>query len=75
MGALGSHLPPENLGPNNIDKFEIAQRYHMFHVLVVLIEVAMIGNSARDVFLKISMVFLMLGILFFLLIIHHLFYL
>ena len=48
-----------------MDKFEVAQRYHMFHVLVVLVEGAMMGNSARDFFLKISMVFLILGILFF----------
>ena len=65
FGALGSHLPPENLEPSNIDKFEVAQRYHMFHVLVVLIEGAMIGNGVRDIFLKISMAFIMLGILFF----------
>ena len=65
LGALGSHLPPENLGPSNTDRFEVAQRYHMFHVLVVLIEGAMIGNGAKDIFLKISMAFIMLGILFF----------
>ena len=65
LGALGSHLPPENLGSSNIDRFEVAQRYHMFHVLVVLIEGALIGNGVRDIFLKISMVFIMLGILFF----------
>ena len=65
LGALGSHLPPENLGPSNVDRFEVAQRYHMFHVLVVLIEAAMIGAGVRDIFLKISMVFIMLGILFF----------
>ena len=65
LGALGSHLPPENLGSSNIDRFEVAQRYHMFHVLVVLIEGAMIGNGAKDIFLKISMAFIMLGILFF----------
>ena len=65
LGALGSHLPPESLGPSNIDRFQVAQRYHMFHVLVVLIEGAMIGNGARDMFLKISMAFIMLGILFF----------
>ena len=65
LGALGSHVPPENLGPSNIDRFEVAQRYHMFHVLVVLIESAMIGNGGRDIFLKISMAFIMLGILFF----------
>ena len=65
LGALGSHLPPENLGSSNIDRFEVAQRYHMFHVLVVLIEGALIGNGVRDIFLKISIVFIMLGILFF----------
>ena len=65
LGALGNHLPPENLGPSNIDKFEVAQRYHMFHVLVVLIEGSMIGNGVRDFFLKISMAFIMLGTLFF----------
>ena len=65
FGALGSHLPPENLGSSNIDRFEVAQRYHMFHVLVVLIEGAMIGNGVRDIFLKISMAFIMLGILLF----------
>ena len=64
LGALGSHLPPENLGPSNIDRFEVAQRYHMFHVLVVLIEGTMIGNGVRDIFLKISMAFMMLGIFF-----------
>ena len=65
LGALGIHLPPESLGPSNIDRFQVAQRYHMFHVLVVLIEGALIGNGARDIFLKTSMVFIMLGILFF----------
>lgn len=65
LGALGSHLPPENLGPSNIARFEVAQRHHMFHVLVVLIEGAMIGNGVRDIFLKTSMAFIMLGILFF----------
>ena len=65
LGALGSHLSPENIGSGVIDKFDVAQRYHMFHVLVVLIEAAMIGNGVRDFFLKISMAFIMLGILFF----------
>ena len=65
LGALGSHLPPESLGPSNIDRFQVAQRYHMFHVLVVLIEGAMIGSGARDIFLKTSMAFILLGILFF----------
>ena len=37
LGALGSHIPPENLGPSNIDRFEVAQRHHMFHVLVFVI--------------------------------------
>ena len=65
LGALGNHLSLQNIDSKSIASFEIAQRYHMFHVLVVLIEGAMIGNGARDMFLKISMAFIMLGILFF----------
>ena len=65
LGALGRHLPPENIELSDMNKFEIAQRYHMFHVLVVLVEVLMIGNAARDFFLKISMVFIVMGVLCF----------
>ena len=65
LGALGSHLPPENIESVNMNKFEIAQRYHMFHVLVVIIEGLMIGTGGRDLFLKISMVFIVIGVLCF----------
>ena len=65
LGALGSHLLPENIESVNMNKFEIAQRYHMFHVLVVLIEGLMIGTGVRDFFLKISMVFIVIGTLCF----------
>ena len=65
LGAIGSHLLGENIETSNVNKFEIAQRYHMFHVLVVLIQVAMIGNGVREVFLKISMVLMLLGVLCF----------
>ena len=65
LGALGSHLTLENIDISDMNKFEIAQRYHMFHVLLVLVEVLMIGNDARDFFLKISMVFIIVGVLCF----------
>ena len=65
LGALGSHLTLENIDISDMNKFEIAQRYHMFHVLLVLVEVLMIGNDARDFFLKISMVCIIVGVLCF----------
>ena len=37
----------------------------MFHVLVGLIEGFMIGVGGRDLFIKVSMVFFVLGVLFF----------
>ena len=65
LGALGSHLPLENSGYGNIDKFEVAQKYHIFHVLVVLIQGTMMVDRDRDISLKLSMIFIMLGVLFF----------
>ena len=65
LGALGSHLPTEHVGPNNIDKFETAQRYHMVHVLAVLIQGGIMDNHGEGFALRISMSFTMLGILFF----------
>ena len=65
LGALGSHLSLQSIDSRSGASFEIAQRYHMFHVLVGLIEGFMIGVGGRDLFIKVSMVFFVLGVLFF----------
>ncbi|MDC2964551.1 DUF423 domain-containing protein [Gammaproteobacteria bacterium] len=65
LGALGNHLSLQNIDSTSINSFEIAQRYHMFHVLVGLIEGLIIGFGVRDFFIKTSMVFFVLGVLFF----------
>ena len=62
LGALGSHLSLQNIDSSSMNSFEIAQRYHMFHVLVVLIEGFMFGIGVRDPLIKTSMVFFLLGI-------------
>ena len=65
LGALGSHLSLQSIDFRSVTSFEIAQRYHMFHVLVGLIGGFMIGVGGRDLFIKVSMVFFVLGVLFF----------
>ena len=65
LGALGSHLSLQSIDFRSVTGFEIAQRYHMFHVLVGLIGGFMIGVGGRDLFIKVSMVFFVLGVLFF----------
>ena len=53
LGALGNHLSLQSIDSRSITSFEIAQRYHMFHVLVGLIEGLMIGVGNRDLFIKV----------------------
>ena len=65
LGALGNHLSLQNIDSKSIASFEIAQRYHMFHVLVGLIEGSMIGFGNKELFIKTSMCFFVLGVLFF----------
>ena len=62
FGALGSHLSIQSIDLNSLNSFEISQKYHMFHVVVVLIEGLMIDIGFRDLFIKISMVLFLLGV-------------
>ena len=65
LGALGNHLSLQNIDSKSITSFEIAQRYHMFHVLVGLIEGLMIDFGNKELLIKTSMCFFILGVLFF----------
>ena len=65
LGALGYHLSLQNIDSKSIASFEIAQRYHMFHVLVGLIEGLMIDFGNKELFIKTSMCFFILGVFFF----------
>ena len=64
LGALGgsrssgSHLSLQNIDSKSITSFEIAQRYHMFHVLVGLIEGLMIDFGNKELSLKLACAFL-----------------
>ena len=63
LGAFGAHALKEKLGVNQLQSFETAVRYQMYHVLVLLF-VNMFSHFSESLKNRLTFIFL-LGILFF----------
>ncbi len=63
LGALGAHALKEKLGVDGLKNFETGVKYHMFHVLVLLIVQLFPKLTASDK-LWVSVLYI-LGIVFF----------
>lgn len=60
LGAFGSHAFEDKLTPENLESFETAVRYHLFHAILLII----LGTSDMDFPWTLSATFL-IGILLF----------
>lgn len=62
LGAFGAHALKNTLTSENLQSFETAVKYQIFHVLLILVGYAIIGNI--EVFAKWNL-FTLLGIVLF----------
>jgi len=64
LGALGAHALKGPLGPDQLDSFETAVNYHLFHTLAILI-VALLPSPPTKRLFKVAGYLFVAGILLF----------
>ena len=64
LGAMGAHFLKEKITPENLQTFETAVRYQMYHTLALLL-IAIISEKYNSNLLRYAGYFFIVGIVFF----------